>query len=132
MDVLSNSYATWTKEDDKKLKDLYCIENLDCIDIGLLFKRTPGSISARLQKLDIVKNRFETRGYNEYKQSKLYKSVCDNKKKKIDSDELKYDVKEEVRYLKQEIRDIKSIIDSFGKKMDKMFEMIESIYEFEK
>lgn len=99
MDVLSNSYATWTKEDDKKLKDLYCIENLDCIDIGLLFKRTPGSIAARLQKLDIVKNRFETRGYNEYKQSELYKSVCDNKKK-IDSDELKYEVND----MKQEVR----------------------------
>jgi seryl-tRNA synthetase len=128
MDVLSNSYATWTKEDDKKLKDLYCIENLDCIDIGLLFKRTPRSIAARLQKLDIVKNRFETRGYNEYKQSELYKSVCDNKKKKIDSDELKYEVND----MKQEIRDIRKSIDSFGKKMDKMFEMIESIYEFEK
>lgn len=155
MDLISNSYLPWTSEDDERVKQLYNEEKLDCMEIGVLFKRTPGSIAARLVKIDVIKNRFDAKGYDEYKKSELYKKVCEiNREKKssvpknekikiIDtSDDLKrdimdlkgdlHDLKGEMRCLKNDVRDLKNSIRIFGKQMEKMFGIIESIYEFEK
>ena len=147
MDIISNSYLPWTTEDDNRLRQLYNEESLGCMEIGGLFKRTPGSIAARLVKLKLINNRFKAKDYEQYRNSDLYKKVCEVKREKKScsskSEKIKtelredlrqdiIDLKGEIRDLKGDIREMKNSMRMFGKQMEKMYDMIESIYEFEK
>ena len=88
-----NMGKPWSSEDDTKLLKLYNEDLLDILNLSNIFKRAPGGISARLQKLNIIPDKKLARGYEDYLNSDLYKEACLNSKNKkkqnlnINSDE---------------------------------------------
>lgn len=54
-DPLFNRGKGWTPEEEETMKVSYLDDNLSIHDIAMIHKRTIGSISARLKKLDLLK-----------------------------------------------------------------------------
>lgn len=70
-----NSGAPWFEEEVERLKKEYTQDKLDLIQISKLHKRTPGGIATRLVILKLVNDVTDVLGYNDYKNSALYKEV---------------------------------------------------------
>ena len=132
MDYYTNSGLKWTSEEEQKIIKEYNEQKLDINEIGLIHRRTPGGISARLAILGIIPDRHSGRGYDKYIQTDLYKEICSNnsEKKKQISEKRKekleknkressyicihecdyLELKEELRDVKDELREIKNMI----------------------
>jgi hypothetical protein len=139
------SKAPWTVEESDEVKEEYETDLLSIIEIGNKHKRTPGCIAYKLKTLGLIVHNKLSRGYKEYKTSKLYAEICNERKK--DDEEKKYkkeeklkektienvkkhkltntDIIREIKYLKEEVSEIK-------KDIKQMLSYITSIYEFEK
>lgn len=78
-------------EIDKELKEMYIFENKNIIDIGEKLNITPGKLAFRLAKLKIIENKKDAKGYDEYKNSDLYKKNCDRYEKQIQKIEYYFD-----------------------------------------
>lgn len=90
--------------DDETIKQMYCYENKNIIEIGEKLFRTPGSIAYRLEQLSIVEKRQKAKGYYEYINSDLYKEICKKKMvDKIDKKREKYKLNKTIDSLKQDI-----------------------------
>ena len=76
-----NSGRGWDLIEDNLLKKSYINEGLDILDIGRTHKRTPGGIAYRLRKLDIIKTNSDARGYEEYRESDLFREVLSNSRR---------------------------------------------------
>lgn len=70
-----NSGAPWFEEEVERLKKEYSVDKLDLLQISKLHKRTPGGIATRLVILKLAPDVADVLGYNEYKNSILYKEV---------------------------------------------------------
>ena len=77
-DYYINSGIGWSLIEDDLLKTSYINEGRDILEIAVKHKRTPGGIAYRLRQLDIIKNNPDARGYEEYKNSALFKEVLSN------------------------------------------------------
>ena len=82
MDYYTNSGQKWTTEEEEKVINEYNNLNLDINEIGLMHRRTPGGISARLAILGIIPDRHTCRGYDKYTQTDLYKGICSNNRER--------------------------------------------------
>jgi len=82
MDYYTNSGQKWTTEEEEKVINEYNNLNLDINEIGLMHRRTPGGISARLAILGIIPDRHTCRGYDKYTQTDLYKENCSNNRER--------------------------------------------------
>lgn len=78
LDYYINSGRGWDLIEDNMLKKSYVNEGHDILDIGRTHKRTPGGIAYRLRKLDIIKTNCDARGYEEYRESDLFREVLSN------------------------------------------------------
>jgi hypothetical protein len=78
---------------DEEIKKLYVFENKNIVEIGMELNISPGKITYRLIQLKIIANRHEARGYDDYKNSDLYKENC---KKNEKLKEIKYYFCEEI------------------------------------
>lgn len=68
----------WTELEDQQLRAEYVEQLLDIIQIANLHYKTPGQIANRLKRLGITENYYKgTRGYEQYKQSTLYREIID-------------------------------------------------------
>lgn len=67
---------------DKNIRELYCSENKNIIDISEMLNITPGLVAFRLEKTNIVNRRQLSRGYFEYIGSDLYKINIERRKEK--------------------------------------------------
>lgn len=72
------THTSYTEEEINNIKNDYTIKNMNVIEIGNKYKRTPGQIAYQLGKYNIIKYYEEARGYDEYKVSSLYKEIKDN------------------------------------------------------
>tara|TARA_B110000858_G_scaffold155740_1_gene177942 strand:- start:167 stop:469 length:303 start_codon:yes stop_codon:yes gene_type:complete len=77
MDYYTNSGKPWFDKEEEQIKKEYNEDNLDINEIGKIHKRTPGGIASRLCILGIIHNRFSARGDKEYRDSDLYKEICE-------------------------------------------------------
>lgn len=82
MDYYTNSGQKWTTEEEEKVINEYNNLNLDINEIGLIHRRTPGGISARLAILGIIPDRHSGKGYDKYTQTDLYKEICSNNRER--------------------------------------------------
>jgi predicted nuclease with TOPRIM domain len=73
----TNIGKPWEPSDDEQLIKLYNEDQKDILQIAAIFKRAPGGIAARLKKLNIIEDNKSARGYEEYKNSDLYKEACE-------------------------------------------------------
>jgi predicted GIY-YIG superfamily endonuclease len=67
-------------ETDEEIKKLYLFENKNILEIGEKMNISPGKITFRLIQLKIIKERKDAKGYDEYKNSDLYKENCKKNK----------------------------------------------------
>jgi predicted GIY-YIG superfamily endonuclease len=72
---------------DENIRKLYCIDNKDIIEIGKDMNLTPGSIAHKLKKMNIVASKKQSKGYNDYITSDLYKEICKNYSRKTTNPE---------------------------------------------
>ena len=77
MDYYTNSGQSWSDQEEEQLKNEYIEQKLDINEIGKIHKRTPGGIGSRLCILGVIEHRLSARGYSEYKNSDLYKEICE-------------------------------------------------------
>jgi predicted GIY-YIG superfamily endonuclease len=70
------------QEIDDKIIELYCIENLNIIEIGMILNINPNVIANRLQHNNIIERLQLSRGYIEYITSDTYKEKCKQPKVK--------------------------------------------------
>lgn len=136
----------WEQKEDEQLIKEYNNDKLNLIDISKIHKRMPGGIISRLKHLNIVVNRHEIRGYNEYIQSDLYNKITklkEENKPKIDPirivdlpENKEYTERKMFRLQRKQIpsdiiqlkKDVKEIKDT----VNKIFELMNTVYEFEK
>jgi len=71
-----HSGSSWASEEDARLREEY-EKGLDILEIGVIHKRTPGGISARLKVLELITSTQKVKGYAEYKKSELYKEIME-------------------------------------------------------
>ena len=134
MEYYTNSGQSWSDQEENQLKKEYVEQKLDINEIGKIHKRTPGGIGSRLCILGVIEHRLSARGYLEYKNSDLYKEICEKgppkkekkpkepKEKKVRSSvyesnvlisikQSDYDeLKEELYDVKEQLSEIKNMI----------------------
>jgi predicted GIY-YIG superfamily endonuclease len=93
------------KKLDEQIRKMYMEENKNIIEIGESVNITPGSVACRLQKLKIIEDKQHAIGYDEYKDSDLYKQICNQSHKRE-----KKDLSDEVKQLKDRLKNIKNLI----------------------
>jgi ATP-dependent DNA helicase PIF1 len=71
-----HSGSSWASEEDARLREEY-ERGLSILEIGIIHKRTPGGISARLKVLELITSTQKVNGYAEYKKSELYKEIME-------------------------------------------------------
>ena len=134
MDYYTNSGQPWSSQEEDQIKKEYNEDKLDINEIGKIHKRTPGGIGSRLCILGVIEHRLSARGYSEYKNSDLYKEICEKgspkkekkpkepKEKKVKTSITEsnvlisikqsdyYELKEELSDVKEQLSEIKNMI----------------------
>jgi len=67
--------AMWDENELQEIKNEYETDKMTISEIADAHFRTPGSISYKLKKMGLITHNTLARGYQEYKQSKLYKTI---------------------------------------------------------
>jgi ATP-dependent DNA helicase PIF1 len=70
----------WDDDEIEQLKTDYQINEKTICELGLIHRRTPGSISYKLKALELINHNTQSRGYDDYKNSDLYKEIVENSK----------------------------------------------------
>jgi hypothetical protein len=67
----------WSTQEDELLLEHYTRQEKDILQIHeIITNKTPGEIISRLQKLKIITRRIDAKGYQDYKNSDIYKDAC--------------------------------------------------------
>ena len=82
MELLIKQGEKWFDNEDKKLIHEYQEEKLDIKELSKLHQRTRGAIKARLKRLGLINNEITENSYDEYKNSEIYKDVCEHRKER--------------------------------------------------
>lgn len=72
----------WSIEETEQLRNEYLDKLLTIMQIADIHKRTPGYISSKLKKMDIISVSNQARGYYDYRNSELYKEVVEKYKER--------------------------------------------------
>lgn len=113
-------------------------EGLSIMELGILHKRTPGSISYKLKNMGIINHNTLARGYKNYKNSILYKDIVsinrkeDNLKKERQKSKQQTSIKMvypdksniELQELRSEVRELKQDV-------KEMLRLMNALYDFE-
>ena len=143
MDYYTNSGQSWSDQEEEQLKKEYNEQKLDINEIGKIHKRTPGGIGSRLCILGIIEHRLSARGYTEYKNSNLYREICEKgppkkekrtkepKEKKIKTSVSESNIlitikQSDYNELKEELYDVKNQLNEIKNMIRKL-----AIYDFD-
>ena len=137
----------WTELEDQQLRAEYVEQLLDIIQIANLHYKTPGQISNRLKKLGITENYYTgTCGYEQYKQSTLYREIIDKNKTEKEIKETKKREKERksrnsklelIEYIQiqqeqtDKINELTDDIKNMKKDIKEILRLMNAIYDFE-
>jgi hypothetical protein len=66
---------SWSDNETQDIRTEYEIKEMTVSQMGDIHRRTPGSISYKLKSLGIIDHNTQARGYDEYKNSNLYKEI---------------------------------------------------------
>ena len=69
-------------QNDEIIKELYCEQNKNIIEIGNILNLSPGQVAFRLEKLNIVTRRQLSRGYFDYIENGLYDMYIEKRREK--------------------------------------------------
>jgi hypothetical protein len=146
----------WDSLEIEQLKTEYQNNELTISEIADIHYRTPGSISYKLKALKIISDNKQSRGYNDYKNSNLYKSIVNsniNTRKDKSTDKkvsnnnpiqeyklinnldnrstIRQKRKDLVLNYESDIAEIKKDIKALQKSVSELTDMLKAIYEFE-
>jgi hypothetical protein len=136
----------WLDYEDKQLSKEYTTDKLTLMQIAKIHKRMPGGIVSRLKKLNLISMRQHTRGYSEYQSSELYKEICKNNdenrknpRNKRDMNKINNLILETLPKLPASDSEsdtasvslIRNDLIELNKKVDKILEIMNALYEFE-
>ena len=65
----------WGDDETQEIRTEYESKEMTISQMGDIHRRTPGSISYKLKSLGIIDHNTQARGYDEYKNSNLYKEI---------------------------------------------------------
>ena len=65
----------WGDKELQEIRNEYEANEMTISQIADIHRRTPGSISYKLKSLGIIDHNTQARGYDEYKNSNLYKEI---------------------------------------------------------
>ena len=143
-EIFSRCGQPWTAEEDAQLVDEYMNTSLKLMEIAVIHKRNPGGISSRLKHKNIIRDRKDVRGYEEYRGSELYTEACNKmmeirlrmKEKKererniIPENTMILVNKSELNSINHEIVNMKKQITILTQNIQELTTMLKSIYEF--
>lgn len=132
----------WEERELDLLRTEYVTKEMTVSQIADIHKRTPGSISYKLQKLDLITHNASARGYSEYKQSALYKEIVETskledaaKKEKAKGKETGTETGSRASNKKVspswEIAELKLEMVSLQKDVKEILRLMNALYEFE-
>ncbi len=140
IDYYTNSKTSWLSTDDEELIKKYN-EDYDIIQLGRLFKKTPGQVAYRLQKLKVISSTMCAKGYNDYKESDLYKSIANDFKIKRQASKDKEKAlhpnitvnlqNNDISLLRSEVNEMKLQMNLINKNVEQMLKLINLLYDFE-
>lgn len=135
---------TWEENEIEEIKKQYEIEEMTISQIGDIHRRTPGSISYKLNKLGIISHTALGRGYNEYIISNLYKEILIKNKKEKKKAKNKLEINIETSsssdisnmsndsiVSNNEILDLKNEIIILKKDVKEILRLLNELYDFE-
>ena len=135
---------TWEENEIEEIKKQYEIEEMTISQIGDIHRRTPGSISYKLNKLGIISHNTLARGYNEYKNSNLYKEILikSKREKKEAKNKLERNIEtsssSDISNMSNdsidsnnEILELKNEIISLKKDVKEILRLLNELYDFE-
>ena len=128
----------WAESEDNEIKERYDFKEMTINEIADLHYRTPGSISYRLKYLGLVNDTRTARGYEEYKNSKLYKEIAETfmKPKKSEKEKSQIVVQDsspvsQINTKNITIRSLKEDIESLKKDVSEILRLMKAIYQIE-
>ena len=75
LDYYNRQKEDWSDKELQNIRTEYETQEMTISQIADIHHRTPGSISYKLKKMGLITHHTLARGYQEYKQSKLYKLI---------------------------------------------------------
>ena len=128
---------SWDENEIQSLKSEYEKE-MTISEIADIHHRTPGSISYKLKNMKLIMHNTQSRGYNEYRTSELYKEIVekgkimDVEKKEKMKVKAESKVKAEIKvFYTSEITELKNEISSLKMDVKEMLRLIHKLYDFE-
>jgi len=128
---------SWDENEIQSLKSEYEKE-MTISEIADIHHRTPGSISYKLKNIKLIIHNTQSRGYNEYRTSELYKEIVekgkimDAEKKEKMKVKAKPKIKAEIKVsYTSEITELKNEISSLKIDVKEMLRLIHELYDFE-
>jgi hypothetical protein len=125
----------WSCHEDEQLNKMYNEQLMDITEISNIINRTPGSIISRLCKNKYIPNRTSSRGYNNYKNSELYKSIVtsgEGKKTSNQKNKLNEHISININGMNScEYIELKNDVKEIKNSVKELLEIMRAVYEFE-
>jgi hypothetical protein len=127
----------WGDSELQEIRTEYENKGLTISEIADIHRRTPGSISYKLIKFGIIANNKQARGYDEYKNSNLYKEIVE-KGKLNDSERriktnLRYEtitVPPQVNIPFKQLVDLRTDVETLKTDVKEILRLMNAIYGF--
>jgi hypothetical protein len=127
----------WGDSELQEIRTEYENKGLTISEIADIHRRTPGSISYKLIKFGIIANNKQARGYEEYKNSNLYKEIVE-KGKLNDSERriktnLRYEtitVPPQVNIPFKQLVDLRTDVETLKTDVKEILRLMNAIYGF--
>jgi polyhydroxyalkanoate synthesis regulator phasin len=127
----------WSDTELQEIRTEYQDKEMTISEMGNIHRRTPGSISYKLKNLGLITNNNQARGYDEYKNSDLYKEIV--KKGKINDSEKKMklisqyqttSVTPQININFKELVDLRSDVEILKTDLKEILRLMNVIYNF--
>lgn len=132
LEYYTRQKEAWTDKELQDVKTEYETNEMTVSEIADIHRRTPGSIGYKLVKLGLISHYMLSRGYTEYKSSRLYKEIIlndvnRNRDSKVNTN------REKTPPVKQntEISAMRKDIDELKKDVKEMLRLMNAVYDFE-
>jgi hypothetical protein len=93
LEYYNRQKESWEDNEIQQLKSEYEIKEMTISEIADIHHRTPGSISYKLKGIGIITHNTLARGYDNYRNSDLYKEIIEKGKNSNDQNEKKTEPK---------------------------------------
>ena len=129
---------SWKDTEIEEIRDAYQNKEMTVSEIADIHRRTPGSISYKLQNMGLITHNTLSRGYSDYKNSDLYKEIVKNSvsmnAQRSANKELRIKSRKEAARVNtpfREILELKNEVSILRNDVKEMLRLMNALYEFE-